>query len=172
MTKGETPFDVVDCFDLPESPDPYTVYRLLPKNPDEEFYRERIDRNIGWITKEEQKMLRTKAIGIAGCGGMGGLLAQIFIRLGIGEIHIADCEVFDVSNLNRQFAAARGTIGVSKAFSPPLLYTATHLSRLLLLCGHTLATSTNFTRFSAIGFTHLNLSSLIVFAILIAISPF
>ena len=28
----------------------------------------------------------------------------------------------------------------SKAFSPPLLYTATHLSRLLLLCGHTLDT--------------------------------
>ena len=60
----------------------------------------------------------------------------------------------------------------SKAFSPPLLYTATHLSRLLLLCGHTLDTFTNFTRFSAIGFTHLKRSSLIVFAILIAISPF
>jgi len=60
----------------------------------------------------------------------------------------------------------------SKAFSPHLLYTATHLSRLLLLCGHTLDTFTNFTRFSAIGFTHLKRSSLIVFAILIAISPF
>lgn len=117
MTKGKIPFNVVECFDLPESPDPNTVYRMLPKNPDEEFYRERIDRNIGWITKEEQEMLRAKAIGIAGCGGMGGLLAQICVRLGMGEIHIADCEVFDVSNLNRQFAARRDTLGVSKAFS-------------------------------------------------------
>ena len=57
-----------------------------------------------------------------------------------------------------------------KALSPSLLYTATHLSRLRLLCGHTFSTFTNFTRFSAIGFTHLKRSSLIVFAILIAIS--
>jgi len=60
----------------------------------------------------------------------------------------------------------------SKVSSPSLLYAESHLSRLRLLCGHTFSTFTNFTRFSAIGFTHLKRSSLIVFAILIAIFPF
>jgi hypothetical protein len=59
----------------------------------------------------------------------------------------------------------------SKALSPPLLYTATHLSRLLLLCGHTFATSTTRISSLSIGNTHLKRSSLIVFAILIAIFP-
>ncbi|KKS44098.1 hypothetical protein A2567_01280 [Candidatus Azambacteria bacterium RIFOXYD1_FULL_42_11] len=106
---------LIECFDLPDNPDLNAAYRLLPKNPDENYYRERVDRNIGWITKEEQEALRKITIGIAGCGGMGGLLGQIFVRLGIGEVRIADCESFDVSNINRQFAATRITVGKSKA---------------------------------------------------------
>ena len=60
----------------------------------------------------------------------------------------------------------------SKVSSPSLLYAESHLSRLLLLCGHTLATSTNRISPLTIGITHLNLSSLIVCAIYIAIPPF
>ncbi|MES2668754.1 MAG: ThiF family adenylyltransferase [Patescibacteria group bacterium] len=107
---------VIECYDLPESPDPDAAYRLLPKHADEAYYRERTDRNIGWITREEQKILRGSVIGIAGCGGMGGLLASLFVRAGVGEVRIADNERFDVSNINRQFAAQRGTVGSSKAF--------------------------------------------------------
>ena len=106
----------VQVIDLPDSPDNSTVYDLLPKNFSQEFYDERTDRNIGWITREEQEMLRNSKVGIAGCGGMGGLVAATLLRLGVGEIRIADTEVFDVSNLNRQFAATKGTIGKSKAF--------------------------------------------------------
>ena len=91
------------------------VVRFFPINPDEDYYRERTDRNIGWITRNEQEILRHSTIGIAGCGGMGGLLASIFVRLGVGEVRIADSETFDVSNINRQFAAKRGTVGKSKA---------------------------------------------------------
>jgi len=107
---------MVECYDLPDNPDVNTVYRLLPKNIDEAYYLERTDRNIGWITREEQEILRQSTIGIAGCGGMGGLLAQVFLRLGVGEIRISDIEEFDVSNINRQFAATRSTVGKSKAF--------------------------------------------------------
>lgn len=108
-------FPITDCYDLPEHPE-YRTYRLLPKNPDEKYYAERTDRNIGWITPEEQERLRLTTIGIAGCGGMGGQLAATFLRLGIGEIRIADIECFDISNINRQFAASRETIGKSKAW--------------------------------------------------------
>lgn len=102
---------------LPENPDPTSIYRLVPNDPDSEYYRERTDRNIGWISQAEQEYLRTCVVGIAGTGGMGGLLAGMLVRLGIGEVRIADCEEFDASNINRQFAATRRTIGVSKAFA-------------------------------------------------------
>ncbi|MES2930824.1 MAG: ThiF family adenylyltransferase [Patescibacteria group bacterium] len=106
----------VGTFFLPQEPDMGTAYRLTPHEGDSLFYRERTDRNIGWITREEQEFLRTKVVGIAGCGGMGGLVASILLRLGIGEVRIADNETFDVSNLNRQFGANLTTIGKSKAF--------------------------------------------------------
>ncbi len=92
------------------------VYRLLPVDLPSDYFKERTDRNIGWITQQEQQMLRRMTVGIAGCGGMGGLLGAILVRLGIGRIKIADTEVFDVSNLNRQFGANQDTIGKSKAF--------------------------------------------------------
>lgn len=93
------------------------MYIMPPVREDAAYYRERTDRNIGWISREEQDSMREKTVGIAGCGGMGGLVAQILLRIGIGTLKIADCEVFDVSNLNRQAGAVQETIGRSKAFS-------------------------------------------------------
>ncbi len=107
---------IQEGFDLPKNPDPTIIYKLLPKNPDQAYYWERVDRNIGWITKAEQEMLKNSVIGVSGCGGMGGQLAEKFLRLGVGEIRIADCEAFDISNINRQFGATRFTVGKSKAF--------------------------------------------------------
>lgn len=106
----------VTMTELPENPHAGTVYRLMPRTPNNVYYRERTDRNIGWITREEQEFLRGVVIGVAGCGGMGGMLASIFTRLGVGEVRIADSELFDASNINRQFGASRESVGVSKAF--------------------------------------------------------
>lgn len=92
------------------------VYRFLSRRTDPAYYGERTDRNIGWITLEEQAMVRRAVVGVAGCGGMGGQLAEKFLRLGIGEIRIADNESFDISNINRQFAATMATVGMPKAF--------------------------------------------------------
>jgi len=116
---------IIDTPDLPEHPNCNIVYRLIPKDSDEAYYKERTDRNIGWITADEQKMLRHSVIGIAGCGGMGGLLASLFVRLGVGEVRIADCELFDISNINRQYAATRGTVDRSKAFETARMIRAT-----------------------------------------------
>jgi len=102
-------------YDVPETVPDGTVLRILPKTTDESFYWERVDRNIGWVTTEEQRAIRGLTIGIAGVGGMGGLLAQVMLRLGVGEIRIADPEIFDRSNINRQLGAMTQTIGKSKA---------------------------------------------------------
>lgn len=116
---------VAEGYDLPENPSTDTVYHLKSKHSDQQFYEQRTDRNIGWITREEQAALRNVTIGIAGCGGMGGLLSQILLRSGIGTIKIADIEQFDTTNINRQFAALSDTIGKSKAFETAKLLRTT-----------------------------------------------
>lgn len=106
---------LIECDTVPAQAAPHTVYRLRPVDTTEAFYRERTDRNIGWITLAEQRLLRQAVVGVAGCGGMGGLIAATMLRAGVGEVRIADCEAFDISNINRQFAAMRTTVGKSKA---------------------------------------------------------
>lgn len=96
-----------------------------PVSPIPGYYAERVNRNFFWITEEEQKVIQNTKVGIAGNGGMGGLLGAVLLRAGFGEIRIADNQSFDLSNLNRQFAARKDTIGKSKA-----LETAEELRRI------------------------------------------
>lgn len=107
---------VQEVHDLPADPKPDCIYVLLPKNYSREYYLERTDRNLGWICREEQELIYGSTVGIAGCGGMGGLIAAIITRLGVGTLLIFEPETFDVSNINRQFAATKLTVGKSKAF--------------------------------------------------------
>jgi sulfur carrier protein ThiS adenylyltransferase len=46
--------------------------------------------------------LREKTVGIAGCGGLGSNAAVALTRAGIGHLIIADHDVVEPSNLNRQ----------------------------------------------------------------------
>src|SRR5690606_20489470 len=85
----------IQCDVLPDQLEKESFYQLAPLQPCETYYNARVDRNIGWITPEEQSMLKHKTVGISGCGGMGGLLAQILLRAGIGHIKIADNSAFD-----------------------------------------------------------------------------
>jgi sulfur carrier protein ThiS adenylyltransferase len=47
--------------------------------------------------------LRSKAVGIAGCGGLGSNCAVALARVGVGKLIIADFDIVDSSNLNRQY---------------------------------------------------------------------
>ena len=103
---------------VPEFSDRECEYTFPSVDRGKEFYDERTNRNVGWITKQEQEVcLRKKTVGIAGCGGMGGLAAKTLVRTGIGTLKIADSELFDVSNLNRQDACTLHTIGKSKVLA-------------------------------------------------------
>jgi sulfur carrier protein ThiS adenylyltransferase len=56
------------------------------------------------MTFEEIKnRLKTKTVGIAGCGGLGSNCAVALARTGIGKIIIADFDVIVMNNLNRQY---------------------------------------------------------------------
>ena len=77
-------------------------------------YDEAFARNIGWLTAEEQDSLRARRVAIAGMGGVGGGHLLALARLGVGAFTIADMDVFDVVNLNRQAGAFVSTMGLPK----------------------------------------------------------
>ena len=76
---------------------------------------ERYIRNLGALSEEECALLREKTVFVAGCGGLGGYLIEMLLRLGVGEIRAADGDRFDASNLNRQLLSAPALLGKSKA---------------------------------------------------------
>jgi sulfur-carrier protein adenylyltransferase/sulfurtransferase len=77
-------------------------------------YDDAFSRNIGWVTEREQRILRGKTVAIAGMGGVGGAHLLTLTRLGIGGFNIADFDVFEIANFNRQFGASMATIGKPK----------------------------------------------------------
>lgn len=77
-------------------------------------YEQAFSRNIGWITPDEQQALRHKRVAIAGAGGVGGVHLLTLARLGIGKVHIADFDRFDIPNFNRQAGAVMSTVGEPK----------------------------------------------------------
>jgi molybdopterin/thiamine biosynthesis adenylyltransferase len=78
-------------------------------------YDQAFSRNIGWVTVQEQQRLKGKRVAIAGMGGVGGVHMLTLARLGIGAFHIADFDVFDIANFNRQIGANVSTLGKPKA---------------------------------------------------------
>lgn len=76
---------------------------------------ERYIRNLGALSEEECALLREKTVLVAGCGGLGGYLIEMLLRLGVGEIRAADGDCFEASNLNRQLLSAPGLLGRAKA---------------------------------------------------------
>lgn len=67
----------------------------------EEKYLELVSRNHGFISEAIQKKIRNCRIAVLGCG-MGSLVAEMAVRTGFVEIIIADGDIVELSNLNRQ----------------------------------------------------------------------
>jgi molybdopterin/thiamine biosynthesis adenylyltransferase len=78
-------------------------------------YQEAFSRNLGLISAAEQQKLRASRVAIAGMGGVGGIDLVALARLGIGKFTIADADVFEARNSNRQYGASRSTEGRYKA---------------------------------------------------------
>lgn len=78
-------------------------------------YEEAFSRNIGWVTKEEQQILKNTKVAVGGLGGVGGDHTIVLTRLGISNFHISDLDEYDVPNFNRQAGANMSTLGKPKA---------------------------------------------------------
>ncbi|GEN49394.1 ThiF family adenylyltransferase [Alkalibacterium pelagium] len=77
--------------------------------------KEQFTRNLGIMSEDEINKLHNSTIVIAGCGCIGGFSAELLARMGVGKLKLADPDVFDVSNINRQCAATHLTVGQRKA---------------------------------------------------------
>lgn len=64
----------------------------------------------------QQKLLRSKVL-IIGAGGLGSPVAMYLAAAGVGTIGIADADVVDLSNLQRQIAHTTADIGKAKILS-------------------------------------------------------
>jgi len=62
------------------------------------------------------KILKTKTVGIAGCGGLGSNCAVALCRMNVGHLIIADFDKVEATNLTRQ-QYFPDQIGQSKAFA-------------------------------------------------------
>jgi sulfur carrier protein ThiS adenylyltransferase len=57
------------------------------------------ERNVPGV----RDILSKKTVAVAGCGGLGSNAAVALVRAGIGKLIIADFDVVELSNLNRQY---------------------------------------------------------------------
>jgi molybdopterin/thiamine biosynthesis adenylyltransferase len=73
------------------------------------------ERNFPCLSAADQLRLFQARVLVAGLGGLGGALAVLLARVGVGGFLLADGDVFTASNLNRQLLATRRTLGQSKA---------------------------------------------------------
>lgn len=82
--------------------------------PTEENHPEFLARCQGLINPRDLSKLRESTVAIAGVGGVGGRLAEVLARSGVGQLRLADPDIFTTSNLNRQAGATFDTLGVKK----------------------------------------------------------
>lgn len=75
----------------------------------DELYRERFARAFGIMTEAELEQVRATTIGVAGLG-MGGSTFINLVRMGFERFHVADPDVYERTNINRQRAARESTV--------------------------------------------------------------
>ena len=78
------------------------------------FYNQLVDRNIGLLTWDQQERLKQSSVAVFGLGGLGGVIAQVIARCGIGRLKIVDHDRFEPTNLNRQVFAYTSTLDQMK----------------------------------------------------------
>lgn len=78
-------------------------------------YHRSFGRNIGILTLAEQEKLAESTVAVVGTGGVGGNVAILLARMGVGRFRIADFDKFELANINRQYGAATDTVGQQKA---------------------------------------------------------
>ena len=81
------------------------------------IWPERFYRNVGALNSREMARLLESRVFIAGCGALGGHVAALLARMGVGSLRLCDPDVFEESNLNRQYFCTEQTLGIPKVLA-------------------------------------------------------
>lgn len=81
----------------------------------DDYFRHFLNRTMMLLGEEAVQTLRKKTVAVAGCGGQGGAASLTLARMGVEGFVLADPKPFDEPDINRQWAAARSTLGRNKA---------------------------------------------------------
>jgi molybdopterin/thiamine biosynthesis adenylyltransferase len=79
----------------------------------EQFYKMLTERNLGILTQEQQNTISKARIAQAGVGGNSDIVLTM-AQLGFQHFTLADPDVFEVSNFNRQMGADLTSLGKKK----------------------------------------------------------
>lgn len=79
------------------------------------IWPERFRRNYGVFSADAMVRLLQTRVFVLGCGGLGGHVASLLARLGVGGLRLCDSDIFEESNLNRQYFCTESTLGQPKA---------------------------------------------------------
>ena len=72
-------------------------------------------KNMHGVSPHGQSLLLDATVLLVGAGGLGGYVLELLARLGVGRIVVADGDVFEESNLNRQLLSSVQDLGRNKA---------------------------------------------------------
>ncbi len=75
----------------------------------------RYERNIGTLKTEGQARLLASTAAVVGLGGLGGLIADLLARAGVGCLVLVDGDTFSDHNLNRQILCNELNLGKPKS---------------------------------------------------------
>lgn len=81
---------------------------------DDDRYQQMTDRNTGMISSAEQKRISNAVIAQAGVGGNADVVITL-AQMGFQRFRLADPDVYELSNLNRQLGARVSTLSRNKA---------------------------------------------------------
>jgi len=79
--------------------------------------KKRYSRQIRLFGEDGQEKLKGTSIFVAGAGGLGSVISLYMAAAGFGKIRICDCDIVELSNLNRQILHANADVGRAKAKS-------------------------------------------------------
>lgn len=71
-------------------------------------------RTIQFIGKTNFEKLQKSSVLIVGLGGVGGAVAEMICRAGVGNLTLVDFDIIQHSNINRQLIATHTTVGQQK----------------------------------------------------------
>jgi len=76
---------------------------------------ERYARNMRSFSLADQTALLQARVGVVGLGGLGGTVAEVLARMGVGRLTLLDGDRFEDSNLNRQLLSSVEGLGQLKS---------------------------------------------------------